>query len=142
MPKVGGRVHKIYDKDGKKGVWIRLSGAMPKLGELVMLKWGRGRSNSQNAFLWVFYDWLMDFGDLRHDFDTSEELHETMKAAFLSKRFAAKNGQMLTKIGSTTTLNKDEFAQFVEKVNKAVIEYYGINTAPFFKEYEELYSVR
>jgi hypothetical protein len=140
VPKVSGKILKTAEKDGKFAAWVQFSGRLPKIGEIVSIKWGKGRSNSQNAFLWLFYGWILEVGGLKDDFDTAEELHETMKLAFLSKKIFAKNGQPLTKIGSTTTLNKDEFSQFFEKVNKAVIEYYGVDTSQFLKDYEEFYS--
>lgn len=136
MPKSRAKVLKTVEKDGKKAAWVQFNGAMPKEGLYVDVKWGKGRSNSQNAFYWVFLQWLLDAG-LKDEYGTTDELHESLKAAFLSKQ----NSLGLLKIGSTTELRKDEFGEYMEKVNRAMAENCGIDTSPFWQEYQENFAV-
>lgn len=141
MPRVSGKCLKTAEKDGKVAAWIQMNGRVPKVGDLVSVKWGKGRSNSQNAFLWLYYDWLLQADEsLKTDYTDSEGLHETMKATFLSRKITSKSGKTLLSIGSTTTLNKDEFGQFLDKVKMAMNEYYGIDDSEFWREYQENYS--
>lgn len=141
MPKISGKVIKSGIKDGKLLAIIQFNGRMPKPGELVICKWGRTRSLSQNALLWVFYDYLLNECGMKEEYSTSEELHETLKAAFLSKKVFTPNGQEILKIGSTTNLGKIEFGEYLDKINQAVIEYWGINTQPFWEQYAEQYGI-
>lgn len=137
MPKVTGKVIKAGIKDGKLLCLLQMNGRIPKPDEWVICKWGRTRTLSQNALLWVFYDWLMDDCGLKDEYATSEELHETFKAAFLSKKHFTPSGKIILKIGSTTTLNKQEFSDFLEKINNALIDWNGIDTSPFWQEHKE-----
>lgn len=136
MPKEKARVVQNIEKLGKLYTVIRVNGKSPKVGEILSIKWGKVRSLSQNAFYWVFLQWLLDAG-LKDEYGTTDELHESLKAAFLSKP----NSLGLLKIGSTAELNKDEFGHFLEKVNKAMAENCGIDTSPFWQEYQENFAV-
>lgn len=129
--KINGKVVKNLEKEGKKYSLVRLD-KQPKVGELVSIKWGATRSNSQNALYWTFLQWLMDAG-LKDEYGSSEELHESLKAAFLSKT----NSLGLLSIGSTTDLAKDSFGEYMDKVNLAMAENCGIDTSEFWKQYEE-----
>ena len=133
MPKVSGKAVKSVIKDSKFYCVIQLNGKMPKVGDKVVCKWGKPRTLSQNAFLWVFYDWLLDECNLKDEYSCAEELHDTMKSAFLSKRHITPNGQAIKKVGSSTELGKIEFGEFMDKINQAVIEWYGIDTSEFWQ---------
>lgn len=142
MPKVSGRILKAGAKDGKMMALVQLNGKLPKIGELIIMKWGRTRSLSQNALYWVFLDFLMNDCGMKDEYSHSDELHETFKAAFLSTRQFGMNKQEFLKIGSTTDLGKLEFGEYLEKVNKACIDWWGIDTSKFWKEYQENFGVR
>lgn len=135
MPKIKGRVVKNLQKEGKLYSLVLVE-KQPKLGDVVSLKWGATRSNSQNALYWKFLEFLMNAG-LKDEYGSSEELHESLKAAFLSKT----NSLGLLKIGSSTDLNKDEFGEYIDKVNLAMAQNCGIDTSEFWKNYEENYQV-
>lgn len=135
MPKLNGKVVQNLERGGKLYSLVRLD-KQPKVGELVSLKWGATRSNSQNALYWLFLQWLLDAG-LKDEYGTADELHESLKAAFLSKQ----NRLGLLKIGSTTELGKDEFGQYMDKVNLAMAENCRIDTSEFWREYEENHQV-
>ena len=130
MPKIKGKVVKNLVKEGKLYSLVRLD-KQPKLGEVVSIKWGATRSNSQNSFYWIFLQFLLDAG-LKDEYGTTDELHESLKAAFLSKQ----NSLGLLKIGSTTELAKDEFGEYLEKINREMADH-GIDTSEFWKQYEE-----
>jgi hypothetical protein len=132
MPKTSGKIIRCLEKDGKVGAVIQFNGKVPRVGEQVTIKWGAVRSNSQNALYWAFLGWLLDAG-LKDEYGTTEELHESLKAAFLSKQ----NSLGLLKIGSTTELGKSEFGEYVDKVNLAMAENCGIDTSEFWKKHEE-----
>lgn len=136
MPKLRAKVVQEIEKKGKIYTVLRVDGKAPKVGEMLSIKWGKNRSNSQNAFYWTFLQWLLDAG-LKEEYVTTDELHESLKAAFLSKT----NSLGLLKIGSTTELGKAEFGEYMDKVNLAMIENCGINTAPFWETYEKEYQV-
>jgi hypothetical protein len=137
MPKVSGKVIKAGIKDSKMLALIQLNGKLPKIGESIICKWGRTRSLSQNALYWVFLDFLMNDCGMKDEYSTSDELHETFKAAFLSKKRFGLNGQEFLQINSTTTLGKLEFGEYLEKINKACIDWFGIETSLFWKDYQE-----
>jgi len=136
VPKEKARVVQHIEKLGKLYTVIRVNGNAPKVGELISIKWGKVRSLSQNAFYWVFLQWLLDAG-LKDEYGTTDELHESLKAAFLSKT----NSLGLLKIGSTTELDKTAFGEYMDKVNLAMAENCGIDTSEFWKTYEENYQV-
>lgn len=136
MAKISGKCLKSGLKDGKFMALIQLNGKIPKPGDLVTVKWGKIRSLSQNALLWCFYDWLMNQGGLKDEYATAEELHETLKAAFLSQKHFTPTGKEILKIGSSTELGKIEFGEFIEKINQAMIEWNGIDTSPFWSDYQ------
>lgn len=132
MPKARAKVVQQLEKKGVLYTVLRVDGKPPKVGEILSIKWGKKRSLNQNSFYWVFLEWLMDAG-LKEEYGSSDELHESLKAAFLSK----KNDLGLLKIGSTTDLNKDEFGQYLDKVNLVMAENCGIDTSEFWNEYEQ-----
>ena len=135
MPKLTAKVVKNVEREGKLYTLLRVD-RQPKLGETVKIKWGATRSNSQNALYWLFLQWLLDAG-LKDEYGTTDELHESLKAAFLSKQ----NSLGLLKIGSTTELGKAEFGEYMEKVNLAMAENCGIDTSSFWSEYENNHQV-
>lgn len=132
MPKIKGRVIKAGAKDGKLFALVQMDGKLPRVGEIVAVKWGATRSTSQNALYWTFLTWLLDAG-LKDEYGTAEELHESLKAAYLSSR----NKLGLLKIASTADLGKSEFGEYMDKINQMMTEYCGINTAPFWENYAE-----
>lgn len=131
--KISAKVVKNLEKNGNLYSLIQLNGKQPKLGEYVSVKWGKTRSLSQNSLYWSFLTWLLQAG-LKDEYGTTDELHESLKAAFLSKQ----NSLGLLKIGSTTELGKAEFGEFMDKVNLAMAENCGIDTSEFWKNHEEL----
>jgi hypothetical protein len=136
MPKLQARVVQHLEKKGKVYTVVLMNGKQPKVGEVVSIKFGATRTNSQNALYFVFLQWLLDSG-LKDEYGSTDELHESLKAAFLSKV----NDFGLLKIGSTTELGKDEFADYLEKINREASQTWGIDTSIFWSEYETNHQV-
>ena len=136
MPKIAGRVIASKLVNGKFLAKIALNGRLLPEGVNISIKWGKSRSNSQNALYWLFLGYLWDTCDLKSEYASTDELHETLKATFLSKR-VFHGGKEFIHVGSTTNLGKVEFGEYLERINKAMIEFHGIDTGPFWQEYKD-----
>jgi len=137
MPKIAGRVIASKIVDGKFLAKIALNGRLLPDGVNVSIKWGKSRSTAQNALYWLFLGYLWQECGLKDEYSTVDELHETFKATFLSKR-VFHGGKEFIKVGSTTSLGKVEFGEYIERINKAMIEYHGIDTSGFWQEYKDM----
>lgn len=135
MPKVAGRVLASKLIDGKFLAKIALNGRLLPEGVQISIKWGKGRSNAQNALYWLFLGHMWEDCDLKSEYGSVEELHETLKATFLSKRIFH-GGKEFIHVGSTTALDKVAFGEYIERINRAMIEYHGIDTSSFWDAYE------
>lgn len=141
MPTVKIKVMKTEVKDGKFFCVLALNKKMPKVGEYGTLKWGSKRTLSQNAFLWVFYSWLINDAGLKDQGHFSPQaLHDNLKAHFLSEKImnrgqfkAIEEPEDIT----TTLMNKSEFSEYFENVNKFMQEFFEIDTQPFWKQYAD-----
>ena len=133
MPKVKAKVLAVKIENGKFLAKLEFNERLPKVGDLLVCKWGKSRSTSQNALYWSFLTFLLDDCHLRDEYLTTEDLHETMKATFLSKRILVK-GLEIIKVGSTTTLDKLAFSEYMDKIDKAMVAYQGVSTAAFWDE--------
>lgn len=106
-----------------------------KLNDILEIKkLRRVRSNPQNSFLWVYYDYCI-YNGLKedHGYYSSIGLHENIKA-YLKEKYPDK----YKKDFSTTELSKQEFSEIFEIVNlEIMIEIFGIDTSGFFEEYEK-----
>ena len=138
MPKIKCRVLKTKAEDGKFQALIQLNGKLPPVNEICTLKWGSTRTLSQNAFLWVFYTWLIEHGGLKeHGHFFPQALHDNLKAHFLAEKIMSKGQFVAIEEGSTTQLNKAEFSEYFEKVNAFVMEFFECDTSPFFEEHRK-----
>ncbi|HDY86627.1 MAG TPA: hypothetical protein ENH82_00755 [bacterium] len=140
MPTVKIRVMKTEVKDGKFFCVLALNKKMPRVGEYGTLKWGAKRSLAQNAFLWVFYSWLINEAGLKEQGHFSPQaLHDNLKAHFLSEKIMSR-GQFkaieeLEEL-TTTLMNKVEFSDYFTKVDTFMQEFFGIDSKPFFDEHK------
>lgn len=139
MPKIKGRILSSELKDSKFISTIQCERKLPS-NEIVTIKWGTARSNSQNSFYWLYLSWVLEHGGLKDEYLTPESLHETLKGRFLAKRVKTKFGFETLIIGSTTELDKAAFAEYMDKIDKAIVEYCHIDTSPFFEEYRDTYA--
>lgn len=142
MPKVIARVlQSNIDEKGKMFAYIQLNGKLPKAGENITVKWGSTRSLSQNAIYWVFLTWCIENGLYEHGHFSPQALHEDLKAYFLDKKIYT-SGEFRTIGESTTTLlNKVEFSDYFDKVDKFMLEFFNLDTTPFWKDYKDNYEV-
>src|SRR5262245_10347034 len=69
------------------------------------------RSKSQHRFYWVYLDAIAH--ETGH---TPEELHAWVKAKFLPRKFATVLGKDVELAPTTTTLNKAEFGELLERI--------------------------
>ena len=136
MPKITATVLASGIFDGKMLAKICLNGSYPKKGERITVKWGRTRSNEQNALYWLYLQFLWQDCNLKEEYNTIDELHETLKATFLSKK-VFHNGMEFVHVKSTTTLDKLAFGEYLKQIDNAMVEYHHCNTTPFWDEYRE-----
>ncbi len=123
-------IAKVLDVKYNKATVALLDGSL-KEGDLIRIKKvAKKRTLDQNALYWL----LMEFAGKQLGYE-AEELHEIMKAKFL-KHIVKIKGEMVFVTRSTTTLDKIEFGEYFDKVNRLLIEY-GVNVAPFWQEYEK-----
>src|SRR3990167_9624945 len=108
---------------------IQCNGKLPPKGIFIDIHFGSQRSLMQNAFYFEYLTFLYEDCNLKEEYLTTEELHETFKATFLSERIRMKGGLELIKVGSTTALDKVTFGEYLDKIDKAVTVYLHCNTA-------------
>lgn len=82
------------------------------------------RTNNQNSYYWVILGVIAE--DTGH---TANELHEIFKRKFLPPKFATYRGEEIELPSTTTTLNTEEMAKYMEQI---IIEagLLGINIPP------------
>ena len=68
-----------------------------------------------------------------------DELHEVLKGRLLSKMVKVKGGFKTISTKSTTELTKDEFTDYIDRAEKLLSEYCGVNCAPFWADYANNY---
>lgn len=140
MPKVKATVLDTKAVDGKLLAEVQFNGRLPQKGELLTVKWGRHRSGLQNNFYWLYLTFLMNDCGLKDEYLNVDELHDTLKATFLSRRIN-RNGLEITKVGSTTELDKLAFGEYFDKIDKAMAEFHKIDTSAFWSEYEKFWKM-
>lgn len=137
MPKTKAQVLAVLKEEGTGRLLAKLqfNKYLPKVGEWIDCKFGRTRSRDQNSLYWAYLTFLWADCDLKNEYLTVEELHETLKATFLSKK-VYHNGLEFIHIKSTTTLDKLAFGEYLKQIDNAMVEYHHCNTAPFWASYE------
>lgn len=86
------------------------------------------RTNQQNRYYFgcvcqIVLQGLRDAG--WNEFETVDEVHESLKAMFLKKQLPNNDGVVMEKIISTTKLSTIEFNEYVDKIAKWAAEYLG-----------------
>lgn len=139
MPHVKARIRKVQTDGGKLMAAVEFNEKMPKVGELVTVKWGSVRSVAQNRLYWLFLSWCIEHGGLKeHGHFAPEALHQDLKAYFLAEKIMSKgefkaieNTDDLT----TTDLGKAEFGEYMEKVKGFMKDFFNIDSETFWAEY-------
>ena len=142
MPTVKGKI--IKTKKDEKGLFaiVQFNGRFPKENELLTIHWGAKRSESQNAIYWVFLNWLINDAGLKEQghFDPMA-LHFNLKAHFLAEKIFDKGKFRAIEEATTTTLNKIEFGEYLDKIDKFMKDFFKIDTQPFWDIYARDYKL-
>lgn len=141
MPKCKAKVLASKIEAGKFYAKIELNGKLPKAGEILTVKWGAERSLSQNALYWVYLSWLINEAGLKDMGHFSPDaLHLDLKTHILAEKIFDKGKFKAIEEATTTTLNKVEFGEYLERVDQVVQEFFEIDTSAFWQEYGAAYA--
>lgn len=88
---------------------------------------GSRRSHPQNNFYWgvVVEEIRLALLGLGHQM-TKEETHEFLKMKFNTVQIANEHGEALEVPGTTTTMTKAEFGEYIERIAQWCVEYLGL----------------
>ena len=114
-----------------------------KIGEIVSIKRGSVRNLSQNSLYWVFLNWLIAEGGLcNQGHFSAEALHIDLKSHFIAEKIFSRGRFKAIEEGTTTQLNKMEFGEYIEKVNVFMLDFFNINTTPFWTDYQNVFATK
>ena len=120
-------------------VTLEFHKSVPKAGTTVRVQWGRARTQDQNALYWVMLTWLIEQGGMKEQgYTFPEELHEALKNRLLYSKHT--KGFTTFTVKSTTDLTVDEFMDYIDKCEKLLVEYCGVDMTPFWVEYGNDYA--
>jgi hypothetical protein len=143
MPKVKARILRSgTTHDGKLVAEVVFNRKMPKVGEIVSVKWGSVRTLSQNSLYWVFLNWLINDAGLKdHGHFDPQALHMDMKAHFISEKIFDKGKFVAIEEATTTDMTKSEFGEYFDEIDKFMSSFFKISTTPFWEEYEREHQI-
>ena len=127
------------DEKGRMLAEVQCDKKLPPDGTSITLSFGKKRSNDANAYYWKYLEFLMEAG-MGEEYLTSESLHEVLKGRFLCKKKTDKHGMIYIVVSSTTELDTYAFTEYLDKIDKAMNEYQGIDSSPFQQDYQDFYS--
>jgi hypothetical protein len=135
MPKVQARVKSLKSNGKSLYGLLEFNEKTPRVGELVMVKWGSVRTKSQNSLYWLYLNWLIEHAGLKdHGHFSPDALHLDLKAHFLAEKTFDKGQFKAIEEATTTTLTKSEFGEYMEKVDQFIQSFFGISTADFWAD--------
>ena len=111
-----------------------------KVGEVVSISKKNIRSIKQNSLYWQFLTYLIDECGMKEQGHFSPMgLHYDLKQYFLAEKIF--NGKQFKAIeeATTTNLNKEQFSEYMEKINKFVTEFFEVDTSDFWQMYHEVF---
>ena len=126
--KLRGKVYKTLAND----IAIRLESIVtPKVGDEVVVHFGKARSVPQNKRYWKYLSWVLDNGLRDEGCLSTLELHEMLKDYFLSEKCFDKGMLKKLRTGSTTDLSTSEFCKYMDHCDILISREYRINTSLF-----------
>ena len=123
---------------GRMFAKIECDKKLPPVGTVIDIRYGSKRTVQQNAFLWLYYTWLINTGGLKeHGFFCPESLHYSLKAKFLGDKIMTKGEWKVVEEGSTAVMTRSEFSEYMDKIDMFICDFFEISTDAFFDEYEK-----
>lgn len=143
MPRVQAKIlSSTIDDHGHIIARVQFNRKVPKPGTIFTAKWGSIRTLSQNSLYWVFLHWLINDAGLKDQGHFSEDaLHLDLKAHFIAEKIFDRGRFVAIEEATTTTMDKVEFGEYLDAVDKFVQEFFGIDTTPFWETYKKDYQL-
>jgi len=111
-----------------------------KVGDNVTITKRDARSLAQNSLYWQFLTYLIEECGLKEQGHFSPMgLHYSLKQYFIAEKvFDGKQFKAIEE-ATTTNLNKEQFSEYMEKINKFVTEFFKVDTSSFWELYMTMY---
>ena len=125
----------IATKDNFAKIEVLSGSVFP--GQRVQLSIGKRRTKLQNNLYWKFLSWCIDNGLKNQGHYSVEALHSNLKSHFLSEKTFTEGEFKALDEATTTSLSKQDFGEYFDKVNEFMLSFFGLNTSVFWEEYKD-----